>query len=69
MTRSVAILLLFSAVAQAADPVITVVAPGATWTADTTVVFDVNVACATDYYAFVDWDDSLVGWWRLDGNV
>lgn len=54
---------------DAADPVITVVAPGATWTADTTVVFDVNVACATSDYAFINWDSSLVGWWRGEDSL
>jgi hypothetical protein len=72
MKRFIAILVCCVLVdsALAVGPVITVVSPASeTWTADTTVVFDVNVVDANDYYAFIDWEDSLVGWWRWEGNA
>jgi len=54
---------------EAAAPEIDVISPaGELWTDSTAIVFDVNVTDSLDTYAFVNWDNSLVGWWRGDGN-
>jgi len=50
---------------EAAAPEIDVISPaGELWTDSTAIVFDVNVTDSLDTYAFVNWDNSLVGWWR-----
>lgn len=56
---------------SAPDPNIALISPStSTWTVDTDVAFEVNVTTEdADAYAFIDWDDSLVGWWRAEGNA
>ena len=54
-----------------ASPRINVLSPsGEVWIQGTDVACDVNIT-GTDpnLYAVIDWDDSLVGWWRGEGDA
>jgi|GEM_PF-579776 len=39
------------------------------WTISRDVEFQVSVNDPSAIYAFIDWNDSLVGWWRGEGNA
>jgi hypothetical protein len=53
-----------------AAPQINVISPsGGTWTQSTDVAFDVAVTDISQTYAFINWDSSLAGWWRWEGNA
>jgi hypothetical protein len=39
------------------------------WTESNDILFDISVESESDAYAFIDWNDSLVGWWRGEGNA
>lgn len=54
----------------AAAPGIDVVSPSTVlWTASDNVLFDVNIVDSSPSYAFIDWNGSLVGWWRGEGDA
>lgn len=53
-----------------AAPGIRVVSPSTdVWTVSRDLVVDVRVTDPSPTYAFVDWESSLVGWWRGEGNT
>ncbi len=39
------------------------------WTISRDVEFHVSVSDPSSIYTFIDWDDSLVGWWRGEGGA
>ncbi len=44
------------------------------WTSSNDVLFDVNLSTPSpsgieDSYCFIDWKDSLIGWWRGENNA
>lgn len=49
---------------------IDVVSPSSgVWTASKDVGFDIGVTDPSQAYAFIDWQDSLLGWWRGEGDA
>ncbi len=51
-------------------PQITVSSPSSSlWTASKDVWFNVDITDPSEAYAFLDWEHSLVGWWRGEGDV
>lgn len=64
------LLLLMSLNSTHASPQITLISPSTDlWTASNNVEFNVNIADPSPAYGFIDWQDSLVGWWRAEGNA
>jgi hypothetical protein len=68
--KRVSIFLWLLAALPARAATITMDAPSSsTWTSSTTVAFDVEIADAGACYGFVDWNNSLIGWWKGNGNA
>jgi len=63
------LLLFFSPTFLFAAPNITINNPSSDVSTENAVPFDVSIVDSLPTYGFVDWDDSLVGWWRAEGNA
>ena len=63
------LLLIFSPTFMFAAPVITINNPSSEVSVENNVSFDVSIDDSLSTYGFVDWDDSLVGWWRAEDNT
>jgi len=67
---TVLVLLITGMRVVSASPQINVHSPSAElWTQSTDVAFSISVVDPGPAYAFIDWEDSLVGWWRGEGNA
>jgi len=63
------LLLIFSPTFLFAAPNITINNPSSDVSTENAVLFDVSINDSLPIYGFVDWDDSLVGWWRAEDNT
>jgi len=69
LIKKLFLLLIFTPTFLFAAPIITVNNPSSDVSTENAVTFDVSIVDSLSTYGFVDWDDSLVGWWRAEGNA
>lgn len=67
--RSLLVILSLPALSLAASSINVTTPSSSTWTADTSVDFDVTITDAAACYGFIDWNSSLIGWWKFDGDA